>query len=65
MKKEKTPKELEEEIKRSLELRTTQHQLRAAIQRENELKSKNVNLENQLQNMKLLVEKEKVKDEYR
>ena len=47
------PKNIEEEIRRSIELRTTQNQLKAAIERENALKVKNKTLEQQMQNMKL------------
>lgn len=47
------PKNIEEEIRRSIELRTTQNQLKAAIERENALKAKNSSLEQQMQNMKL------------
>ena len=39
------PKNIEEEIRRSIELRTTQNQLKAAIERENALKAKNSSLE--------------------
>ena len=39
------PKNIEEEIRRSLELRSTQNQLKAAIERESALKAKNSSLE--------------------